>query len=102
VKPNHHFSDSLLSIIEDSATYKVALGFNKGDVGTVSNGGKVIEHYQSIARKLFVEVEDPKWGNADDDVKLLGESVKNRVTAYTFGCGVFLFNWVLHWTYVCY
>jgi hypothetical protein len=56
------------------------------------NGGKkVIEHYQSIACKLFVEVEGPKWGNTDDDVKLLGESVKNRVTAYAFSCGV-LFN----------
>jgi hypothetical protein len=54
----------------------VALGFNK--VGTVSNGGKkVIEHYQSIARKLFVEVEDPIWGDTDNDMKLLGESAEN-------------------------
>ena len=42
----------------------------------------MIEHYQSIARKLFVDVDDPKWGDTDDDVKLLGESVKNRVTAF--------------------
>lgn len=45
----------------------------------------MIEHHQSIARKLFIEVEDPKWGDTDDDVKLLGESVKNRVTAYAIG-----------------
>jgi len=67
-----------LGIIEDTATYKVALGFNKGDVSMVSNGSKkVIEHYQSITHNLFVEVEDPIWGDTDDDVKLLGESVKN-------------------------
>jgi hypothetical protein len=31
-------------VIEDSATYKVALGFDKGNVGAVSSGGrKVIE-----------------------------------------------------------
>lgn len=80
-----HLSDSLLSIIEDSASYKVALGFNKGDVGAVSSGGKkVIEHYQSIARKLFINAEDTQWSNTKEDLKMLGESVKNRVTAYIF------------------
>lgn len=80
-----HLSDSLLSIIEDSAIYKVALGFNKGDVGAVSSGGKkVIEHYQSIARKLFIDAEDAQWSNTKEDLKMLGESVKNRVTAYVF------------------
>jgi len=48
----------------------------------------VIEHYQSIAHKLFVEVEDPIWGDTDDDMKLLGESAENRVTAYIFGYGI--------------
>ena len=42
----------------------------------------MIKHYQSIACKLFIEVEDPKWGDTDDNVKLLGESVKNWVTVY--------------------
>jgi hypothetical protein len=40
-------------IIEDSATYKVALGFDKGNVGAVSTGGKkVIEQYQLPASSL--------------------------------------------------
>jgi hypothetical protein len=29
-------------VIEDSATYKVALGFDKGDVGAVSSGDKKV------------------------------------------------------------
>ena len=45
-KKNHHFSDSLLGIIEDNPVYKVALGFYKGDIENVPNGGKkVIEHH---------------------------------------------------------
>jgi hypothetical protein len=83
VKPNHHLTDSLLGIIEDSAAYKVALGFDKGNVGAVSSGGKkVIEQYQSIARKLFIEVENSAWSDTKDDIKLLGESVKNCVMWY--------------------
>lgn len=62
--------------------YKVALGFDKGDVGAVSSGGKkVIEHHQSIARKLFINIQGSEWSNTAEDVKQLGESVKNRVTA---------------------
>ena len=45
-----------------------------------SGGKKVIEQYQSIARKLFIEVENSAWSDTKDDIKLLGESVKNRVT----------------------
>jgi hypothetical protein len=63
--------------------YKVALGFDKGYVGAVLNGGKkVIEQYQSIARKLFINVEDSTWSDMKDTVKSLDESVKNCVVAY--------------------
>jgi len=89
---NHHLTDSLLGIIEDSATYKVALGFDKGDVGGVSSGGKkVIEQYQSIARKLFIEVENATWSDTKGHVKSLGESVKNRVVAYVYGVASYYF-----------
>ena len=84
MKPNHHLTDSLLSIIEDSVAYNVTLGFNKGDVGAVSIGRKkVIEQYQSITHKLFIEVKNSAWSDTKDDIKLLGESVKNCVTWYT-------------------
>jgi hypothetical protein len=52
-KVNHPLTNSLLGIIEDSATYKVAPGFDKGDVEAVSSGGKkVIEQYQMPASSL--------------------------------------------------
>ena len=47
-----------------------------------SGGKKVIEQYQSITRKLFIEVENSAWSDTKDDIKLLGKSVKNRVTWY--------------------
>ena len=50
----------------------------------------MIEHHQSIARKLFVNVEDSAW--AEEHVKLLGESVKNRVTAYVLALHRFCIN----------
>jgi hypothetical protein len=56
-------------------------GFDKGDVELVPNGGKkVVEHYHSIARKLFVDDPQSEWMEAD--IKQLGESVKNRIGAY--------------------
>lgn len=82
-KKNYHLSDSLLRIIEDNLTYKVALRFYKGDVENVPNGGKgVIEHHQSISCKLFINIEGLEW--TEEHVKQLGESVKNRVTVYVF------------------
>ena len=81
VAVNHPLSDSLLGLIEDNPVYKVAFSFDKGDVESVPNGGKkVVEHHRSIARKLFVDDPRSEWTEAD--VKLLGESVKNRITAY--------------------
>ena len=46
--------------------YKVAFGFDKGDVESVPNGcKKVVEHHPSIARKLFVDDTDSEWTEAD-------------------------------------
>ena len=78
---NHSLSDALLGIIEENAVYKVAFGFNKDDVELVPNGSKkVVEHHPSITRKLFVDDPDSEWTEAD--IKQLGESVKNWISAY--------------------
>jgi hypothetical protein len=51
------------------------------DSGSIPNGGKkAVEHYRSIARKLFIDDPQFKWSEAD--LKQLGESIKNRITAY--------------------
>lgn len=74
-------SDTLLSIIEGSATYKTALGFNKGDVGSVSTGGKkIVDIYREIARKLLIDVPGSKF--TEDDLEVLKDIIRNRITAY--------------------
>ena len=71
----------LLGIMEENAVYKVAFGFDKGNVNLVPNGGKkVVEHHPSIAQKLFIDDPDLEWTEAD--IKQLGESVKNRIGVY--------------------
>jgi hypothetical protein len=77
---NHHLSDTLLSHIEASDTYKVAFGFNKGDVGSVPTGGKkIIDLHHEIARKIWIDVADPEY--KDDDMEQLKDLVKHRITA---------------------
>ena len=79
MKPNYHLTNSLL---EDSTAHKVAFGFHKGDVGAVSSGRKkVIEQYQSITHKLFIEIKNSAWSDTKDNIRLLGESVKNHIRA---------------------
>jgi hypothetical protein len=78
---NHHLSDTLLTIIEGSAPYKVAFGFDKGNVTLVPTGGKkTIDHYRAIARELFVDVVKSIY--TEDDVDDLLKLVKNRITGY--------------------
>jgi hypothetical protein len=75
----HHLSDKLLGFIEENDTYKVAFGFDKGDVGSVPTGGKkTIEHHRAIARKLFLTPSETGW--TVDDLVPLGIVVKNRVS----------------------
>jgi len=77
---NHALTDNLLTLIEDSAMYKVAFGFNKGDVGSVPTGGKkTVEHYRAIARALFVDSPDNPW--TEKDLPQLNNVVKNRINS---------------------
>jgi len=81
VKANHSLSDSLLGLIEDNPVYKVAFGFDKGNIDSVPNGGKkVVEHYHSISWKLFIEDPGLEWTEAD--IKKLGKSMMNWISRY--------------------
>jgi|SRR6267154_4056670 len=78
---NHHLSDTLLTIIEGSTPYKVAFGFDRGNVTLVPTGGKkIIDHYRAIACELFVDVAKSIY--TEDDVEDLLKLVKNRITGY--------------------
>lgn len=70
---------SLLSLISGNATWKVALGFDKGAVeGSCTQGKKLVEHYRAIARALFMNDTSGQWSERSDFVKL-GNAVKNRI-----------------------
>ena len=74
-------SDTLLSIIEDSTTYKTALGFNKGDIGSIPTGGKkVVDIYHEIARKVFIDQLESNY--TKDDLEELKNIIHNRITTY--------------------
>ena len=79
---SHTFSNTtLLSIIEDSATYKTALSFDKGDIGSVPTGGKkVVDIYCEIARKVFIDQPGSKY--TKDDLEELKDIICNQMTAY--------------------
>ena len=75
----HHLSDKLLGFIKENDTYKVAFGFDKGDIGSVLTGGKkTIEHHRAITRKLFLMPSETGW--TVDDLIPLGIVVKNWVS----------------------
>ena len=75
---NIPLSTQLLTIIEDSAKYKVTFGFNKGDMTSInSSGKKTSDHYKLITQKLFVNVEDSNY--TEDDITELGGQVKNQI-----------------------
>ena len=79
-KNHHDLTDTLLTIIEENATYKVAFGFDKGDVGSVPTGGKkVVDLHRSIARKMFIDIEDAKY--TEDDIEGLKDCIKNRIAS---------------------
>ena len=65
--PEHlPLSDMLLSIIEDSVTYKTALGFNKGDVGLIPRGGmKLVDIYHEVMCKVFINELESKYTKDD-------------------------------------
>lgn len=74
----HPLTDTLLTIIEDKAMFRVAFGFYKGNTTTApNNGSKIIDHCRDIAQRLFVDVEGAHY--TEDDVVKLGNAVKNRI-----------------------
>ncbi|KIM76159.1 hypothetical protein PILCRDRAFT_91694 [Piloderma croceum F 1598] len=61
-KKMHYLTDNLLGLTKDNDVWKVAFGFNKGDVKLVNSGGKkIVEHHKSIAEKLFIMDSSGKW-----------------------------------------
>jgi hypothetical protein len=62
-------------------TYKTALVFNKGDVGSVPTGGKkVVDIYREITRKMFIDQPGSKY--IEDDLEELKDIIRNQITAY--------------------
>ncbi|KAJ7461893.1 hypothetical protein FB451DRAFT_1404398 [Mycena latifolia] len=79
---HHHLTDVLLTIIEGSARYKQAFGFDKGQSGPVDTGGKTIPDLCSdIAVKFFnVGEEDSQYPSREStDMQELADVIKNRV-----------------------
>lgn len=60
--------------------WKVAFGFDKGDVGSVPTGGKKIkDHHRAIAVKLFLDPAEPFGNFVYDDLEKLDDVIKNRI-----------------------
>jgi hypothetical protein len=67
--------------------WKVAFGFDKGDVGSVPTGGKKIkDHYRAIAVKLFLDLEEPFRTFVHTDLEKLDDVVKNRINKCVRAC----------------
>ena len=74
----HYLTDNLLGLIEENDIWKVAFGFNKGDVKLVNSGRKkIVEHHKSVA-KLFIIDSSGKW-DGKSDIKKLANTVKNHI-----------------------
>ncbi|KAF9232196.1 hypothetical protein BU15DRAFT_81515 [Melanogaster broomeanus] len=83
-KPEHfHMTDALLTLIEDSVTWKGALGFDIGAISDPTPTGKgksLIQHCADIAVAFFITGDkDSKW--VLDDIKMLKFVIKNRVSS---------------------
>jgi hypothetical protein len=75
---NHHLTDSLLTLIEDSNTYRKAFGFALLSSKVPSTGDRPIDLCRQLAAALFLDREDSQWKDAD--INDLADTVKNRVT----------------------
>lgn len=79
----HHLTDKLLTVIEDNPTWKVAFGFDKGDMELVPTGGKRLkDHHRTIAIRLFLDPEVPIKDFTHVDLPKLIDVVKNRINMY--------------------
>ncbi|KAG1727215.1 kinase-like domain-containing protein [Suillus lakei] len=76
---NHHLTDSLLTLIEESNTYRKAFGFAllPGSGKVASTGDQPANLYRQLATALFLDHEHSLW--KDVDLNDLAETVKNRV-----------------------
>ncbi|KAG2368991.1 hypothetical protein BDR07DRAFT_1371798 [Suillus spraguei] len=76
---NHHLTDLLLTLIEESNTYCKAFGFALLGSGKVaSTGDWPTNIYRQSATALFLDHEDSPW--KDVELSDLAETVKNHVT----------------------
>jgi hypothetical protein len=83
----HHYTDSLLTIIEDRPRYRQAFGFSKPLSTAVSTGGQsIVGLHAEIAETLFFETVDPPDGQSSlsfrkDDLPALAKAVGNRISS---------------------
>ncbi|KAJ7621659.1 hypothetical protein DFH06DRAFT_1143662 [Mycena polygramma] len=82
----HHLTDELLTIVEGSAHYKQAFGFDKGQTGRVDTGGKTIPDLcADIAIELFnvdgVAPDGDESKYTSDDLTGLSDVIKNRINS---------------------
>lgn len=78
---NFHITDALLTLIEDSVTWKGIFGFDKGtdpDPTPTGKGKSLAQHCADIATALFL-TEDSEWSK--DDLGALRGVVKNWVAS---------------------
>ena len=60
--------------------WKVAFGFDKGNIGSVPTGGKKIkDHYRAIAVKLFLDLEEPFGTFVHNDLEKLDNVIRNWI-----------------------
>ena len=64
---NHHLTDSLLTLIEESNKYRKAFGFAllPGSSNVPSTGERPGNLYRQLATSLFINSEDSSWKGAD-------------------------------------
>ncbi|KAG1767872.1 hypothetical protein EV702DRAFT_1050206 [Suillus placidus] len=76
---NHHLTDSLLTLIEESNTYRKAFGFAllPGSGKVASTGDRPTNLYWQLATALFLDREDSPW--KDINLNDLADTVKNCV-----------------------
>lgn len=82
-KDNHHLTDALLTLIEESDTYRVAFGFEKAsDDHVPGTGQRPNALHRQIAKAIFVD--DPSLPYTDAQLPQLELSIKNRIGASVF------------------
>ena len=90
-----HLTDTLLTKIEDSETFRQAFGFIRSGNANASQGKKAYEHYANLAAQVFHNHDSPnEWRGTD--IKELRTVVKNRITKY-----VSLYSGLLYLHGVC-